>query len=153
MKKLFAILLLFASAVHAQPFGGIRTPNDTLHSVKVLPDNQVVLSIYAPKADVVKVSGDFPGGFPGADLIKSDNGVWSVLLKDVAPDVYTYDFNLDGVKTFDPKNPVYKEGENGLSNLFEVAGKESEYCAVKNVPHGKVEKIWFRSGRLFNRCF
>jgi enterochelin esterase family protein len=64
--------------------------------------------------------------------------------------VYTYDFTVDGIKTFDPKNPMYKEGENGLSNLFELPGKESEYCAIKNVPHGKVETVWFASPSIGN---
>ena len=60
-----------------------------------------------------------------------------------------YTFSVDGVKTFDPKNPLYEEGENGFSNLLVVPGNGSEYWAVKNVPHGKVEKVWFHS-RVLN---
>jgi enterochelin esterase-like enzyme len=150
MEKLLAALMFISSVTCAQPFRGNPTPNDTLKSVRVLPFNQVVLSIYSPKAENVLVSGDFPGGYPPVKLSKSDNGVWSVLLNGVIPDVYTYDFNIDGVKTFDPKNTLYKEGENGLSNLFMVPGKESEYCAVKDVPHGKVEIVWFSSPVMKN---
>jgi enterochelin esterase family protein len=150
MKKFFAALLLFSSVVSAQPFRGNPTPNDTLKSVRFLPGNNIIFIIYAPKADTVKVSGDFPGGYPATKLTKADNGVWSVLLNGVTPDVYSYDFNIDGVKTFDPKNPLYKEGENGLSNLVEVPGKESEYSALKDVPHGKVEAVWFKSAVMSN---
>ena len=142
--------MLFSSIVNAQPFRGNPTPNDTLHAVRILPNNAVALSIYAPKASDVSVSGDFPGGFPSVKLSKSDNGVWSAQFNSLTPDVYTYDFTVDGIKTFDPKNPMYKEGENGLSNLFELPGKESEYCAIKNVPHGKVETVWFASQTIGN---
>jgi len=57
---------------------------------------------------------------------------------------------IDGVRTFDPKNPQYKESQYNLSNIFEMPGKESEYCAVKNVPHGKVETVWFPSSVMNN---
>ena len=143
-------LFLSCIAASAQPFGGIRTPNDTLHSVRVLPNNGVVLSIYAPKADSVFVMGDFLAEYRPLPLIKSANGVWSVSLSSLRPDVYTYDFTIDGVKTLDPRNAWYKEGENGLSNLFEVPGKESAYCAVRAVPHGKVETVWFPSAIMNN---
>ena len=150
MNKLLLLCLLFSSITHAQPFNRNPTPNDTLQSVRILPDNTVVLSIYAPKATEVSVSGDFTGGFPPAKLLKADNGVWSVILPSLAPDLYTYDFTIDKVKTFDPRSGHFKEGENGLSNLFFMPGKESEYCAIKEVPHGKVEIVWFNSNVLKN---
>jgi enterochelin esterase family protein len=57
---------------------------------------------------------------------------------------------VDGVRTFDPRNAHYKESENGLSNIFELPGKEAVYCMIKNVPHGKVEMVWFASSVLNN---
>ena len=145
MKKILLVALCLCGIAYAQPFRGNPTPNDTLHAVRILPNNTVVLSIYAPKASDITVIGDFLKEYKPLSLIKSDNGVWSVQLDSILPDVYTYDFTVDGVKTFDPKNPMYKEGENGLSNLFELPGKEEAYCAVQNVPHGKVETVWFNS--------
>lgn len=150
MKKIVAVLLFSTTIATAQPFRGTPTPNDTLHSVRVLSGNQVTLSLYAPKATAVTVTGDFLSEYKPLALTKAENGVWSVTMGPLTPDVYTYDFTVDGVKTFDPKNAWYKEGENGLSNLFEVPGKESDYCAVKAVPHGKVEKVWFPSSVMNN---
>ena len=141
---------MVTASAHAQFTPPKPTPNDTLHSVQILPDNKVVLSIYAPKASEVTVNGDFEGGFPFAKLTGSANGVWSVIVGPLQPDVYTYDFTVDGIRTFDPKNPQYKEGQNNLSNIFEMPGKQSEYCAIKNVPHGKVEIVWFASPVLNN---
>src|SRR4051812_40925304 len=124
MKKILVLSLLFSSAASGQPFQRTATPNDTLQSVRMLPGNGVVLSIYAPKASEVLVSGDFPGGFPSKKLSKHENGIWSLAIDSITPDVYTYDFTVDGVKTFDPKNPHYKESENGFSNIFEIPGRE-----------------------------
>ena len=150
MKKVLLACLMASSVAYAQPFNRNPTPNDTLHSVRIVPDKGVVLSIYAPKAAEVGVSGDFPGGFPAVKLAKADNGVWSVTLPPITPDLYSYDFTVDGVKTFDPKNVQFKEGENGLSNLFFIPGKESDYCAIKPVPHGTVETVWFTSNVMQN---
>ncbi|NNV55133.1 esterase [Limnovirga soli] len=151
-KILIPVLLLLAIAAKAQPPRPSPTPNDTLQAIRVVGDGIVLLSIYAPKATSVTVLGDFLKEYKPLALSKADNGVWSVTITDLLPDVYTYDFTVDGIKTFDPKNPQYKEGENGLSNIFELTGTEADYCAVKNVPHGKVETVWFASAVMGNTC-
>ncbi|MDB5240621.1 MAG: esterase [Spirosoma sp.] len=140
--------LAFSQVGLAQPGQLTRTPNDTLTSPRFLPDGRVQLRIYAPKASDVTVSGDFPGGFPSQKLVKEPTGVWSVLLGPLTPDVYTYDLNVDGVKTFDPKNSQFKESQNGVSNLFRLPGRETDYSAIKNVPHGAVELVWYPSKSL-----
>lgn len=139
------LILSLCSTLSAQPRPGRQTPNDTLQSVRVVNDNTVRLSIYAPKAEEVTVLGDFLKAYAPVPLQKDEAGVWSVVITDLTPDVYSYDFTVDGVKTFDPKNPQYKEAENGLSNLFELPGPEAAYLAIKDVPHGKVSKVWFNS--------
>ena len=48
-------ILPLAAQWHREP-----TPNDTLQSVRILNDGRVALSIYAPHAQDVRVSGDFP---------------------------------------------------------------------------------------------
>ncbi len=143
-----AIFLLLPGLMNAQPGFRSNTPNDTLVSPKFLSDGRVQLQIYAPKAADVTVSGDFPGGFSSQKLIKEPSGVWSLVLSSLSPNVYTYDFVVDGVKTFDPKNPKFKETQNGVSNLFELAGKETDYMAIRNVPHGRVESVWYPSSSL-----
>jgi len=150
MRKILTVLLFVTGIAQAQFTPPKPTPNDTLQSVRILSDNQVMLSIYAPDAKAVSVLGDYAKVFGADKLTKADNGVWSVTIGALTPDVYTYDFTVDGVRTFDPKNPQYKEGQNNLSNIFEMPGKESDYCAVKNVPHGKVEIVWFASSVLNN---
>ncbi|MEZ4701780.1 MAG: alpha/beta hydrolase-fold protein [Rhodothermales bacterium] len=143
--RLSFCLALLATTASAQPQQGIRTPNDTLQSVRVVDARTVQLSIYAPKAEEVTVVGDFLKEYRPLPLHKEASGVWSVVIPDLRPDVYTYDFTVDGVRTFDPKNARFKEAENGLSNLFELPGSEADYQAAKGVPHGEVSKVWFNS--------
>ena len=59
---LMAGLLFAVTASTAAAQGRLQrqpTPNDTLKSPEVLPDNRVALRIYAPKASEVSVSGDW----------------------------------------------------------------------------------------------
>ena len=145
---LTTIVLLFASLCVAQFPGYKPTPGDTLKSIRISADNKVTLSIYAPKVSEVSVSGDFLQSYGGQKLQKDELGIWSVTVGPVVPDLYTYDFSVDGIKVIDPKNTQVKEGANGYSNLLEVQGKEADYLAVKNVPHGKLEKVWFYAESL-----
>jgi enterochelin esterase-like enzyme/acetyl esterase/lipase len=125
------------------------SPNDTLVSTKIMADKKVIFSIYAPEAHEVTVSGDFPGGFPNVKLEKNNSGIWSyTTAKSLTPDVYTYDFLVDGIKTFDPKNSQFKESNNGFSNIFELTGTENDFQTLKNVPHGKVEIVNYISSAL-----
>ena len=80
-----------------------RTPNDTLQSVRVLPDGSALFSIYAPDAKDVRLSGDIvPWGKPLVPEQK--DGVWSFRIEDAKPGAYRYNFVVDGVTVYDPKN-------------------------------------------------
>jgi len=108
------------------------TPNDTLKSPEVLPDNRVAFRIYAPKADAVTIGGDWmaQGLGKGGALTKDGEGVWSITAGPQPPDFYSYTFTVDGVRTVDPKNAMIKQGVssqdftlNGSKNLAEVFKK------------------------------
>lgn len=131
------------------PFARIPTPNDTLQSVRQQADGKLMFSLYAPDAKAVTVSGDFPGAFPALPLNKGFNGIWTATTKTpVSPNLYTYDFTVDGIRTLDPKNAQFKESNTGFSNLFELKGAENDYQSLKNVPHGRVEKVLYTSSAL-----
>lgn len=150
VKQIMSVgLLLAASLAGNAQFPGYKpTPGDTLKSIRISSDKKVTFSIYAPKASEVTVSGDFQQTYGAVKLQKDQIGIWSVTVGPVTPDLYTYDFSVDGLKVVDPKNIQLKEGAGGYSNLLEVPGKEADYLAVKNVPHGKLEMVWFNAGTL-----
>ena len=157
MNLLKSICLLAGLSVilvaEAQPPRPPASPNDTLNSTKVLPDGRVVFAIYAPEASRVTVSGDYaiviadPASPFSRDqeMEINEQGVWTYTTPPLPADAYSYVFTVDGVRTLDPLNTQVKESENNLSNYFILPGKASEYCQNLNVPHGKVEMVWFHS--------
>jgi len=126
------------------------TPNDNLISPEVLPDHRVVFRIFAPKATQVSITGDWVthGRAKAGPLEKDDSGVWSITLGPFVPDFYSYSFQVDGVRTLDPKNAWIKPGIVNISNMFEVPGQEEEYEAARPVPHGEVRIVWYQSTTL-----
>jgi enterochelin esterase family protein len=121
------------------------TPNDTLKSPEVDADRKVTFRVYAPKATDVSVSGDF--GQSGK-LTKDERGVWSITLGPLDADYYSYIFNIDGVRTVDPKNPEIKQGANSLESMFLVPGADAEFETTRDVPHGEIRSAWYRSSTL-----
>jgi enterochelin esterase-like enzyme len=95
------------------------------------------------------VAGDYPSGYPAIPMDKGFDGVWTAYSKSaVTPDFYTYDITVDGIRTLDPKNSVFKESNTGFSNMYEVIGNENDFQAIRNVPHGRVEKLFYKSQSL-----
>jgi enterochelin esterase-like enzyme len=132
-------ILAIGIAVSAQD--GRRQGPPNYKSIEVGADHSVTFRIYAPKAEAVTVSGDFGRG----ELKKDDRGLWSVTVDPLTPDFYSYSFSVDGVKTLDARNPMFKPGIAGLDSMFEVPGAESDFQATKDVPHGELRAAWFPS--------
>ena len=147
MKKSLVLIVLTVTSLltFAQPPRPAPTPNDTLKPVSVSADNALTFRVYAPNASSVTISGDFKNGYPAVAMNRESNGVWSYTTAPMQPDLYSYDLTIDGVHTLDPKNMHYKEAESHLSNLFLMPGKQSEYCATLDVPHGNIQQVWFYS--------
>jgi enterochelin esterase family protein len=144
------LLLTTASRSPAQRPQRQPTPNDTLVSPEVHSDHRVTFRLYAPKASEVIVAGDFG---PEAKLAKDDKGVWSATVGPLTADLYTYNYYVDGrvgigVKTLDPKNALIKQGNTGVDSMVFVRGKEAEFEENKEVPHGEVRQVWYRSSTL-----
>jgi enterochelin esterase-like enzyme len=145
------LLAVSAGTVAAQGRGERQpTPNDTLKSPEVLSDNRVTFRIYAPKATDVSVSGDWiaQGRGTGGKLEKDDQGVWSLTVGPLVPDLYSYGLTVDGVRTIDPKNALIKQGVASLDNMFEVPGPEAAFHANTPVPHGQIHIDWYHSSTL-----
>src|SRR5437870_4681910 len=141
-------LLATAAPAAAQPPQRQRTPDDTLVSPEVSADHEVTFHIYAPQASEVSVGGDFVATPPAPRLTKDEKGVWSVTVGPLTPDLYSYSFTVDGVKTVDPKNPLIKQGIAGVDSMVFVSGPEAEFEALQKVPHGDVRKVWYPSSTL-----
>ena len=110
---------------------------------EVKVDNTVTFRFRAPNAQQVTLIGELDGKtYP---MTKDEGGVWSVTIGPLAPDVYNYQFNVDGVIAMDPVNPAVKLGFGAFppANLFEIPG--DEFDDAKNVPHGTVRVETYHS--------
>lgn len=139
-------LLTFAGSADAQNLQRTPTPNDTLNSVKIHPDNRVTFQIYAPNAAEVKLGGsDIPNLGQGATMI-NDGGVWSVTVGPIEPGAYRYNFNVDGVSVVDPKSASISESNGMVWSLFYLPG--AAFMDARNVPHGAVAEVTYYSTSL-----
>ena len=146
MFRSFALAALVVAAACAQPQAG---PSN-LKSTEVLPDHRVVFRIYAPKATSVTLTGDFAtqGRGTAGPMQKDDEGVWSLTVGPLVPDFYSYSFNVDGVRTIDPRNPMVKQGVSSLDSMFLAPGPEAAYEDLQAVPHGEIRAVWYESKTL-----
>jgi len=73
-------------------------------------------------------------------LTKGADGVWTLTLPPVEPDVYEYHFVIDGTGVLDQRNPVvkYNSRPNLVESLLDVPGNGPMFYDVKQVPHGTV---------------
>lgn len=142
---LLTVLLVATPSSEAQVSRRKATPNDELKSTEIADDGRVTFRVYAPKAEDVLIFGDFGQGGP---MTKDDQGVWSSTVGPLKPDYYGYVFVIDGVRTVDPKNPLVQPGIARVGSVFLVPGKEAEFEVTRDVPHGEVRAVWYKSGTL-----
>jgi enterochelin esterase family protein len=116
--------------------GGPRGP--VVVSPEIGPDRSLTLRYFAPNATQVTASGELDG--KPHPMTKGADGIWSVTVGPLAPDIYTYAFNVDGVVALDPRNvnTKYGYGNFGAVSIVEVPGDGPAFYDVKDVPHGEV---------------
>jgi enterochelin esterase-like enzyme len=80
-------------------------------------------------------------------LTKDANGLWTLTLPPVEPDVYEYHFVIDGTGVLDQRNPVvkYNSRPNLIESLLEVPNSSPMFYDVKPVPHGTVSIRTYQS--------
>jgi enterochelin esterase family protein len=134
MTRIFVPLLLGVAAIWAQP--------------EIAPDRRVTFRLDAPKTTEVSLSGEFLKG--SVSLGKNDSGVWSVTVGPLEPEIYNYNFTIDGVKTIDPANPNVKTGStpSTIASILDVPGSTPRFFDGQPVPHGEIDTHWYHSNSL-----
>jgi enterochelin esterase-like enzyme len=123
-----------ASPAHAEQAGL------TARAATVLPDRRVAFSLSAPQASQVMLNfQNKVGPSPAADAIpmtKDANGVWSVTIGPLEPNLYGYGFIVDGAKIADPANrDTWLGATSSWSNVL-VPGPAADFISDASVPHG-----------------
>ena len=100
------------------------SPATALRSPEVHPDRTVTFRFRAPQAEKVELVGEIVGLNSPKEMTKDENGIWTVTIGPLAPEIYVYNFRVQGVNVVDPGNPSIKPTPPGqiLANFVEVPG-------------------------------
>ena len=158
MKKiatLFAAAFVGVSAFAQQAlWGGPQVVSPEINQ----EEGTVTFRYRAPKAVKVTVSGDFLptqvidtpfGKFEGpgvAELKEGKDGIWEYTTDfKVAPEMYNYTFNVDGLNLIDNNNMWVNRDVATLTSAFIMPGGRADLYTIQDVPHGTVSKVWYDS--------
>ena len=150
-------LILMAVVVCVSSAFTLQAKDSDGMTPKVNANRTVTFTLEAPDAKEVKIEGSFlpkvkqvktkAGTFgkkQSIDMLKKGD-TWSYTSDALAPDLYVYNFVVDGVRMLDPCNTNIVRDVNEYSNCFIVGGGTAEHYKVKDVRHGTVAKVWYPS--------
>lgn len=131
-------------SANARPFA----PPRPVRSPEISPDRHVTFRLQAPEASSVVLSGEFMKG--ALPLAKDAEGMWSVTVGPLVPEIYAYNFTIDGVKTIDPGNYDVKTGSTAstIQSLLDVPDDKPRFFDLQQVPHGEIRMDWYDSKSL-----
>ena len=117
---------------------------DVVASPRVEADRRVTFRVRAPEAAKVTLISDFHNETP---LSRGQDGLSSVTVGPLAPDIYYYNFVVDGVRIFDPGNSEAKNGyyASTLMSILDVPDAEPRFFDVLDVPHGELRTLVYKS--------
>ncbi|UCD51888.1 MAG: esterase family protein [Phycisphaerales bacterium] len=109
-------------------------------------DRTVTFHLRAPQAQRVLLNANFLPE-PGA-MTKDAEGLWSITSAPLAPEIYEYDFTVDGLTIPDPANPFVKVWRRRSRSMVLVPGNPPKFFEEQNVSHGTVHVQRYRSRSL-----
>lgn len=118
-----------------QPGGFGRSP-------QINPDKTVTFRINAPNAEDVKLSVQSERG--PVQMVKGERGSWSATIGPVKPDIYPYNYIVDGVQVMDG-GMYYFPNERFKGSLLDVPGDSPLIHSMQDVPHGTVTYEYYPS--------
>jgi enterochelin esterase-like enzyme len=121
----------------------------SVNSPEVRDDHTVTFRLKAPKAsEVLLSSGTLQTvlGLSKAPAFEKDaSGLWTLTLGPVPPNMYVYQFKIDGVQVADPSNTVASIADQPPYSQLVVHGSGPAYYDAKPVPHGAVTRNIYHS--------
>jgi enterochelin esterase-like enzyme len=118
-------------------------------------DRTVTFRVQAPHAKTVLLaSGPVMNALGSADNAlafrgKDEDGVWSLTLGPLPPDIYDYIYVIDGVPFADSNNAAVQTGIMAPRSLLIVPAEEGPgYYEARDVPHGALHCHYYASKAL-----
>lgn len=126
-----------------------QMPRNPIVSPEVGPDKKVTFRILAPKADEVRLTGSWMPPMQTQSLVRGDTGLWTITIGPLEPELYGYNFLVDGVNTLDPSNKhIKRDGTWRTESVLYIPGKASDLYWPKPGPKGTVSQVWYESPTL-----
>ncbi|SEJ01167.1 enterochelin esterase [Dyadobacter koreensis] len=128
------------------PYGG------NIVSPDVQDNHMITFRLKAPEANQVMLSGGpillaLQSKAP-VPFKKGDDGIWTLTVGPVKPNIYVYRFILDGVSIVDPNNTITgSSNQPGYSSVV-VHGDGPAFFDAKKVAHGSVTRHIYHSDVL-----
>lgn len=141
MKRYVYILTLFILPFSVQAQRPIPPNSPEVHS-----DNRVTFRYFNPGAKRVSLDGEFLSS--AQSMTKDAAGLWSVTVSPVKPDIYPYSFWVDSIQVADPNNTYLFANERFKRSILDVPGNVPLVHSLKDVPHGKIDYRYYKSGTL-----
>ncbi len=132
MKHIFPAVLLAA-----MPMLALAVESPEVHS-----DGTVTFRLSAPKAREVQLHCE---AVRDSAMSKGTNGDWTFTTKALEPDIYTYTFEVDGVRMTHPGNPFLKYNLLNSESQVEVPGPASLPWQIADVPRGELHRHFYTS--------
>jgi len=127
---------------------GITPFSARVISPEVHDNRTVTFRLLGPNVNTVTVSG---GMFVGEEagkrvpLVKGTDGVWSVTIGPLEPNIYIYWMQVDGVHMADPNNTLTGHAAMPAFSILWVHGDGPAFYDAKNVPHGAITQHFYHS--------
>jgi enterochelin esterase-like enzyme len=125
------------------------TLSETL--TQLLPDGRVKFRLLAPNAKTVEILIGMtsnviePQGTTTTAMTKDEHGLWTVTLGPFAPNLYEYQFSLEGRKMTDPGNDMPKPQRQVDTSLLLIPGTPPDFLDVQNCAHGTLHDETYHS--------
>jgi enterochelin esterase-like enzyme len=115
---------------------------------RVHSDYRVTFRLKAPETRKVQLepgAGAVENGLGKGpyDMVRGEDGVWSVTTPPAVPGFHYYHFLVDGLAVNDPGSEAFMAGR--ATSGIEVPEKGVDFYLPQNVPHGVVEELWYQS--------
>ena len=141
-------MALAVSTLSAQELTNFAWGGKPVVSPEVKNDS-VTFRFKADYATVVKLSGSWmPNPWGGTiDMTRGENNVWAVTIPCPEPEIYTYNFVVDGVSVNDPQNVMVQRDGSRYLNMLLIDGERTENYKPAN-QRGTISHPWYDSAIL-----
>lgn len=153
MRKIFlmaALAVMSVTAANAQELANFSFGRGAKPVVSPeIQGDSVTFRLKADYATYVKLSGSWMANpYTGTlDMRRGEGNVWSVKIQAPSPEIYTYNFIVDGVAVNDPQNVMVQRDGTRYLNMLLIGGERTENYGEAN-QRGTVRQMWYDSQLL-----